>query len=578
MPFKKLSNYQIHPLNTMDGLRGINIKDSQPSDTETGKYYLFGIGINEYQSFPRLNNARKDIEDIKDLLSEHYTFELSDAILLYDADATRENIIEELSAFRHKLESNDRLLILYSGHGYMDGERGFWIPVDAKSKGTSSFVSNVEVREIINTLKAKHILLISDSCFSGSLLVRDVSSHIGHAFTYWNDNPSRYIFISGKGVVADGKPGKNSPFAAGIIKHLKQSYDQKINIVRLADEVTKEVRFNYEQQAELSPLFQSGHEGGQFLFIKRINQATPLPLKQLLSFEKLFEQKFTPFTWTDDPPQNYIPPPQFMEILQAVLVTKTPLIISGETGTGITIIPEYFSKSLQLDSPYYFSIKKDTSISDILYRFDSNSYDSAATNHYKDKDTVFLTDKIKRHFIKFGPLGTIIRNNIQSVIVFCDIDLAPDELCMQIIEMLKTVEFEIPETGEKYSLSQSNLPIVIFTTKNSDDLADDFLGHCLLMDHPFPGTNNILDICKSHISSTINEPYLQCLVDCFIEMRSILKRTPSLFEFIQWLKIISAMNLDSEKMHAGEIKQKIRISLSALLKNKEDVGLISTHF
>ncbi len=29
---------------------------------------------------------------------------------------------------------------------------------------------------------------------------------------------------------------------------------------------TKEITFNYEQQAEVSPLFQAGHQGGQFAF------------------------------------------------------------------------------------------------------------------------------------------------------------------------------------------------------------------------------------------------------------------------------------------------------------------------
>ena len=81
--------------------------------------------------------------------------------------------------------------------------------------------------------------------------------------------PSRYVFISGKGVVSDGEKGKNSPFAAGILKHLKQNEAEALNIVSLADSVTKEIQFNYEQQAEISPLFQAGHGGGQFIFFKK---------------------------------------------------------------------------------------------------------------------------------------------------------------------------------------------------------------------------------------------------------------------------------------------------------------------
>ncbi len=236
-----------------------------------GSTYLLGIGINMYENFPTLFNAVKDIDDVAALLSEQYYFEQSNIQLLKNQDATRENIIEGLSEYSNILTPDDRLLIYFSGHGFMDKNKGlgYWIPTDARKDKVFSYVSNAEVREQLKTFKAKHILLISDSCFSASLLVRDASRDISSAFEDWERNPSRWVFISGKGVVSDGEKGKNSPFAAGVLKHLSQNSNEAINIARLADEVTKEITFNYEQQAEVSPLFDAGHQGGQFVFMKR---------------------------------------------------------------------------------------------------------------------------------------------------------------------------------------------------------------------------------------------------------------------------------------------------------------------
>ncbi len=236
---------------------------------KTGKNHLFAIGINTYSDFNPLSNARKDIEDLAAILSEHYYFEPSNMQLICDEDATRGNIIDELNGLRAKIKDNDRLLIYYSGHGFSDDERGYWIPVDAKKNRVSSFISNAEVRDIIKAIKARHILLISDSCFSSSLLTRDASRDIGKSFLNWDKDPSRYVFISGKGVVSDGEKGKNSPFAASILKHLNRNEAEALNIVQLADIVTKEIQFNYEQQAEISPLNQAGHSGGQFIFFKK---------------------------------------------------------------------------------------------------------------------------------------------------------------------------------------------------------------------------------------------------------------------------------------------------------------------
>jgi Caspase domain len=249
--------------------KGIGFPENSLEEFKGGTNHLFAIGINAYEHFMPLSNARKDIEDISKVLVENYYFETQNIRLLCDEEATKDNIIDELDDLRKKVKSDDRLLIYYSGHGFTDEDRGFWIPVNAKRDKVSSYLANAEVRDIIQSIKARHILLISDSCFSASLLVRDASRDINGAFTEWERNPSRWVFISGKGVVSDGKAGTNSPFAASILNQLRQNDDDALNIVRLADRVTQEVRFDYEQQADISPLYQVGHKGGQFVFLKR---------------------------------------------------------------------------------------------------------------------------------------------------------------------------------------------------------------------------------------------------------------------------------------------------------------------
>ena len=238
-------------------------------ELKKGTNYFFGIGINTYENFNKLFNARKDVEDIANVLIENYYFERKNVLLLSDQQATKENIIDELDDLGKKLKPDDRLLIYYSGHGHLEGKRGFWIPVNAIRDKVSSYISSADVRDIIQSINARHILLISDSCFSASLLVRDTTRDINATLLDWERNPSRWVFISGKGVVSDGDKGTNSPFAKGILKHLNQNDAEALNIVRLADRVTQEVGFNYEQKAEITPLFQSGHEGGQFIFFKK---------------------------------------------------------------------------------------------------------------------------------------------------------------------------------------------------------------------------------------------------------------------------------------------------------------------
>lgn len=254
----------------MDAPKRGTLDISTAGTAAKGHNYFLGIGVDAYAHFPALANARKDVEDLRDLLVQHYYFDLSHTTLLCGAEASRKNILRQLNQYRKTATADDRLLLYYAGHGLFDGNLGFWIPAEAERDDISGYVSNADLREIMRSIPARHILLISDSCFSASLMVRDASRGAGgSAFEDFERNASRWVFISGKGVVSDGQPGHNSPFADAILKHLRQNPTEALNIAQLADQVTKEVRFNYEQQAEASPLYQAGHAGGQFVFQKR---------------------------------------------------------------------------------------------------------------------------------------------------------------------------------------------------------------------------------------------------------------------------------------------------------------------
>lgn len=100
-------------------------------------------------------------------------------------DATKRELEQALNTIHHKVESLDNLLIYYAGHGYQDkgfDGLGFWIPIDGKSPNLTdtdkkesyrlSWLPNSDVHNIITASRAKHVLLISDSCYSGTFKAR----------------------------------------------------------------------------------------------------------------------------------------------------------------------------------------------------------------------------------------------------------------------------------------------------------------------------------------------------------------------------------------------------------------------
>jgi regulation of enolase protein 1 (concanavalin A-like superfamily) len=142
------------------------------TNARAGRQYLLLIAIDKYQSWTPLRNPVKDAREIRDVLTSRYY--IDETIELFDAQATKANILKTFTALQAKLQTNDSLLVYYAGHGHLDAatNSGFWIPVNA---GTDKFeqanwLPNTQIRGLISNMKSIHLLMVSDSCFSGDLL------------------------------------------------------------------------------------------------------------------------------------------------------------------------------------------------------------------------------------------------------------------------------------------------------------------------------------------------------------------------------------------------------------------------
>ncbi|MCB0836656.1 MAG: caspase family protein [Bacteroidetes bacterium] len=256
----------------METKKSLTYANKPHEDYHSGKSFLLSIGINEYQNFTHLNNAVKDAEDITHLLQEKY--DINEVITLKDKEATHTRIISTLDALKKKVSPDDKLLIFYSGHGHLDeNKKGYWIPTDAEKDNTANYIRNSTIRDYMEDIPAKHTLLISDSCFSGSLFVRGVERS-SVAISELEKRKSRWALCSGRHneQVFDGEPGTNSPFTGSILDLLRTNTLPKLNIGKLAESVMEMTSSNYHQLPEGNPVFGVGHKGGQYIFQLKENE------------------------------------------------------------------------------------------------------------------------------------------------------------------------------------------------------------------------------------------------------------------------------------------------------------------
>jgi hypothetical protein len=195
------------------------------------------VGINTYDHHADLVNPVRDMQSVAKELRE--VFRCQTETLL---NPTKVEFLTSLRALAERTYQDDeQLLVFFSGHGYFDEtiRRGYLAFRDSEpienDPFLQSFVSHEDVRVLLERLDCNHVLLVVDSCFSGTLDPMIAMAPGARAF----DNAyglipreeyirrkleyrtRRYITAGGKEYVSDGRPGQHSPFARQFLAALR---------------------------------------------------------------------------------------------------------------------------------------------------------------------------------------------------------------------------------------------------------------------------------------------------------------------------------------------------------------------
>lgn len=247
--------------------------ENVPANVVAGRYYALVIGNNAYQYLPGLRTAMADARVIESILRERYGFETK---LIMNAG--RRDIFQAISHYRQRLDQNDSLLVYYAGHGYFDreAEKAYWLPVDARREDSANWVSADDITSNIKAIPARHVLIVSDSCYSGTIyrglgLAAGETSERDRFLRKMQAGRSRTLMASGGNEpVADGGGDGHSVFARVFLTGLTKMERNSFTGAELfRDFVQERVAGKADQTPEYNPLRNSGHENGDFVFVRQ---------------------------------------------------------------------------------------------------------------------------------------------------------------------------------------------------------------------------------------------------------------------------------------------------------------------
>jgi hypothetical protein len=235
------------------------------------------IGIDRYDDprMPQLTNAVGDARAVGHLLATRFGYET-----IVIENGTRQRMVAALNRLATLVNPSDSVVIYYAGHGAVVPSTGlgYWQPANANPDDPKTWISNADIGRMISRLGATQVALISDSCYSGSLVPDErIRPSTGNVDPVAMLSRKAAVVMSSGGnepVFDLGKDG-HSPFAWNLMHTLQQ-----VSSWQPGEGVFERVRFGVARELPQRPRYggsvASGHQaGGDYLFEQRQLDATP---------------------------------------------------------------------------------------------------------------------------------------------------------------------------------------------------------------------------------------------------------------------------------------------------------------
>lgn len=288
-----------------------------------------------------------------------------------------------------------------------------------------------------------------------------------------------------------------------------------------------------------------------------------------------------------DGAERFCPPKGLVNAINAAIASRSPLLLTGEPGTGKTQTAYYLARYFGLPEPFHFQVRSDSGAGDLRYDFDAVAYLHDAYLAGRDQQTADSLAALREQYgdpraapkyLKRGKLWQAYRQPGECVLLIDEIDKAPRDFPNDLLRELSDHRFDHPFLAQTIEPPEDAPPPLLIITSNGErQLPDPFLRRCIV--HHIVLDDDLLKLIlsawRSRFAETLSADAEQAALRIFNTLRSRLKdrgRQPGAAELLVWLGILAAAGTSANDLASHPLAE--LPGIGCLVKQHDDWRLL----